>query len=398
MSPLVDPLAQKKLQPDQFGVAPTTGVPAPTPPPAGAITGLATQMQGPSPIPAPAPATTPAPAPASTQDFLANYGYMGEMPINPFEQQALDYITEMSGGAPLQTMTPAQIFLSSLVGGEFAPQGQAFREQVYRPVEERAFTNLERAQNMLGERFAHRGGFFGGRHAIAQGEMAAQTLNPLSQILTNLNLSGFQGDIASRMEGAAGLESMGRTQQAIGGDILGNIMGGGQLLTGREGLNRAEMQQAQQRAYQDWLRARSEEMMPFNLISTLLGTQPFENIISQPQQSPWGELLGGIGQGAAAAGTAAALSSKEFKKDISEIGEEEENRIFDQMKKAPLFNYRYKFEPEETVKHIGLITEESPEELTLFDKKAVGLYEYISMLHATIKVMNRKIEKLEEGD
>jgi len=280
MAPRDNPFLQ--TQTTKPPVAPTTGVPAPTPTP-------------PTPTPAPAPATTP--APASTQDFLANYGYMGEMPINPFEQRALDYITQMSEGAPLETMTPAQTFLTSLVGGEFAPTGQAFREAVYEPVEERAFTNLTRAQKMLGEKFAHRGGFFGGKHAIAQGEMGAQVLNPLSQLLANLNLTGFGQDIASRTGAATGLESMGRTQQAIGGDILSDIMGGGQLLTSREALNRAEMQAAQQRAYQDWLRARGEEMMPFNLISTLLGTQPFENIISQPQQSPWGQLLGGIGQG-----------------------------------------------------------------------------------------------------
>ena len=258
----------------------------------------------PKPIP---PSTTPTetvtdtatqqPGPSSTQEFLERFGYMGDMPINPYEKLALDYITKMSEGAPLETLTPAQNFLSSLVGGEFAPQGQAFREAVYQPVEERALTNLERASKGLGERFAHRGGFFGGKHAIAQGEMGERVLSSLSEVLANLNLGGFQGDIANRMGAATGLESMGRTQQAIGGDILSQIMGGGELLTGREGLNRAEEQQAMQRAYQDWIRARQENMMPFNLISTLLGAQPFENIVQQPQQSPWGELLGGIGQG-----------------------------------------------------------------------------------------------------
>lgn len=282
-------LLQKRLQPT--GVSSPISTPPP-PPSGGAITKLATQMQGPSPLSAP---TTAPPTPE--QDFLKRFGYMGDMPINPYEKQALDYITKMSGGAPLETMAPAQSFLSSLVGGEFAPQGQAFREAVYQPVEERALTNLEKAQKMLGEKFAHRGGFFGGKHAIAQGEMGAQVLNPLSELLANLNLAGFQGDIASRTGAATGLESMGRTQQAIGGDILSQIMGGGQLLTSREALNRAEEQAAQQRAYQDWLRAREENMLPFQMAMATMGVQPFENIIKPPVQSPWSSLLGGIGTG-----------------------------------------------------------------------------------------------------
>jgi len=48
------------------------------------------------------------------------------------------------------------------------------------------------------------------------------------------------------------------------------------------------------------------------------------------------------------------------------------------------------------VPHLGLITESSPGEVTLFNRNMIGLYEYISALHATIKDMGRRIIKLEE--
>jgi len=93
---------------------------------------------------------------------------------------------------------------------------------------------------------------------------------------------------------------------------------------------------------------------------------------------------------------AGVFSSKEFKKDITEISEKEENDIFKKMKDSPLFHYRYKFEDDEVTPHIGLITEESPNEVTLFNNKMVGLYEYIAALHATVKVLSKKIEKMEK--
>jgi hypothetical protein len=126
--------------------------------------------------------------------------------------------------------------------------------------------------------------------------------NDLATTLANLNLGGYQENMANMMGAAQGLTGMAPTQQNIVSDILNNIMGGGEMVTGREMTNRAEVQNAQQRAYDDWLRARGESMQPFNWALSLLGLQPMENFASQ-SQNPWGGFLGGIGQGAGALGT-----------------------------------------------------------------------------------------------
>jgi len=76
-------------------------------------------------------------------------------------------------------------------------------------------------------------------------------------------------------------------------------------VTQREALNRADLQAAQQRAYEDWTRANQEKMIPYNMAMSLLGMNQFENI-ANPQQftpaSPWysvlGSLLGGAGSAA----------------------------------------------------------------------------------------------------
>ncbi|MEE9510429.1 MAG: hypothetical protein V3V81_08045 [Candidatus Bathyarchaeia archaeon] len=153
------------------------------------------------------------------------------------------------------------------------------------------------------------------------------------------------------------------------------------------------MQQQQMAAmaplYQEFLR-QTPEASPWLQMAMGATQMPFTQGPQQYQQSGMSNMLG------IASILPFLLSSAQFKKDISEVTNEDEEKIFEQMKDTPIFKYRYKFEDDETTPHLGLITEESPDELTLFDNKAVGLYEYVSTLHAMIKVLSRKIEKLED--
>ena len=52
----------------------------------------------------------------------------------------------------------------------------------------------------------------------------------------------------------------------------------------------------------------------------------------------------------------------------------------------------------EVLKHMGLITQHSPDEVTMFDNTMVGLYEYVGGLHATIKELNRRLKSLEDNN
>jgi len=228
-----------------------------------------------------------------TPDMLSKFGYQGRMGVNPMEQMGLGLTAGMAGQqTPMQTTLPAQQALTSIAGGEFAPQGQKFRGDVYEATKAGAMENLADLQKQMGESFAHRGGYFGGRHALAQSKLAEQTANPLNQLLGQLNLQGFEGDIANRLTAAGGLTGLAGTQRGIESSLLGDVMGGGQMLTERELQNRQLYQGASDRAYQDWTRARQERMMPANLISSLLGAQTQMPAFQQPSQS--GGLLGNL--------------------------------------------------------------------------------------------------------
>lgn len=118
--------------------------------------------------------------------------------------------------------------------------------EVYETTKTGAMKNLEEMQKDMAERFAHRGGYFGGEHAIGQAEMATKTGTALDQLLAKTSLG------------------------------------------------------ASERAYQDWLRARQETMMPFNMISPLLGQQTTQPLITQ-QPSSWGAIASAIGPALGAA-------------------------------------------------------------------------------------------------
>jgi len=207
--------------------------------------------------------------------------------------------------------------------------------KVYETTKEGAMTNLEEQQMLLAKKFAHHGGYFGGEHAVSQSKLAAETGQFLDKLLAEVSLGATEAE------------------------------------------------------YKEWVRARGEFMSLVNILPVLLGTESFQNLIGQEDMSWLNSIFQAIGL--------AIGSSKEFKKDISEISEEDEQAIFEKLTSTPLFKYRYKFETDEATPHLGVITEHSPSELTLFDNKMVGLAEYISSLHAAMKVMSKKIKRLENG-
>jgi hypothetical protein len=236
--------------------------------------------------------------PGEATSMLDIFGYTGPIPINPYEQSALDYIGQMYlDQQPLQTLAPAESFYNFALAGGLSPTGAMFRNAVYNAIANQAFRDLRRAQKMLASRFSNLGGYFGGRHALAQALLADEVLSNLQKTLADINLAGWNQNVASMFQGAGGLTGLATTKQGLQNQILQNLLTGGSLLTQREALNRAEYQNALQRAYEDWLRARQEEMVPFQMALALMGMNPIENIAQPPQPSAWSYLLGGLGSG-----------------------------------------------------------------------------------------------------
>jgi hypothetical protein len=331
------------------------------------------------------------------ENMLETFGYTGDIPVNEYENLYLNAIKQLYTQNPtgLQTIEPANQFYQDVLGGAVGATGQPFRSAVYNATKAGALQNYDTMRRQLAEKFSERGGYFGGGHSIAQARLANETSNSLNQILSGLNLEGFNQDVAARQAAAGGLAGLGTTQQGISSQILQDILGGGNLLTQRDILNRAEKQQAGGLAYQDWLRAKQESMAPFGNAANLLGYQAFQPI-AQQGQNQWGSVLAALlGAGGQLGAAKIAASSKKWKKDIVNLSKEEEQKIFENLQKVPLFKYRYTHEPDTVPLHVGLIAEEAPEEIKLFDGNMIGLYEYISCLNAAFKVLTEKVRALE---
>jgi len=86
-------------------------------------------------------------------------------------------------------------------------------------------------------------------------------------------------------------------------------------------------------------------------------------------------------------------SSLELKTAIADL---EPNDAYDKIKSLKVHRYKYKGK-EEDVEHLGLISEEAPNELLSDDGKAVDLYAYISLVTAAVQEIQERLEKLEEA-
>ena len=128
--------------------------------------------------------------------------------------------------------------LDDILGPE-SPWLNPFME-VYETTKEGAMTNLEEQQMLLAKKFAHRGGYFGGEHAVAQSKLAAETGQFLDKLLAEVSLGATEAE------------------------------------------------------YKEWVRARGEFMSLVNILPVLLGTESFQNIIGQEGMDWLSDIIGAI--------------------------------------------------------------------------------------------------------
>ena len=161
------------------------------------------------------------------------------------------------------------------------------------------------------------------------------------------------------------------------------------------GLQEQQLQQQNlDRMYQEWMRTQPANDPWMQWAMSAAGLPIPQATPTQYQPSTISELMSLAGM----LGSAAIMKSSEsFKKDIDTVTDSDEKAIADKLLKTDLFKYRYKFE-NGIAKHMGLITQHSPDEVTMFDNNMVGLYEYVGGLHATIKELNRRLKSLEDNN
>lgn len=95
-----------------------------------------------------------------------------------------------------------------------------------------------------------------------------------------------------------------------------------------------------------------------------------------------------------AVGGFSTYSSRDKKKDISHLSPEEEDAVLASLLKMQMTYYRYKDKRFDKKLHLGVIAEESPDQILTADKKAVEMMDYASYALAAIKAQQRQIDEL----
>ena len=91
-------------------------------------------------------------------------------------------------------------------------------------------------------------------------------------------------------------------------------------------------------------------------------------------------------------GAAIVASSEEFKEDIQNFDSE---TGLEMIRKLPIRTFKYKEGIEDSDYHIGMITEESPIEITTNNRRAIKLYDSIGLTIAGVKALDDRLRKLE---
>ncbi len=92
------------------------------------------------------------------------------------------------------------------------------------------------------------------------------------------------------------------------------------------------------------------------------------------------------------------VSRREYKKDITYLGDDDRVALADEALHTRLAEYRYKTESQETPRHLGFIIDDMPNASPAVqaDKTHVDLYGYTSMLLATVQEQQRQIDDLKK--
>lgn len=229
---------------------------------------------------------------------LEKFGYTGDLGLNDYEQQYLNEITRLMGDrSALNALAPAQGYYADVLSGKYGAEGDDYLQGVLDPMKASAMQSYDELSKALATRYSGIGGFFGGRHGIAQGRLAADTANNMALNEANLRYQRYVDNLNAMGGAAAGLTGVSGQIAGLEDLLLGQIRGGGDLITGREKYNQEQYQGAADRSYNDWVRARAEQLLPYQLALALTGQPSVDNVVSQSNWlSDIGGILAGIGE------------------------------------------------------------------------------------------------------
>lgn len=235
------------------------------------------------PAPPPAPTTLPPAAnPASQGASLSSWGYNGPLGMNDYEQQYLNEIARVTGDqSALQALDPAKDYYNKMLSGAYGAEGDSYLQGVLDPMRASAMQNYDELSKALASRYSQVGGYYGGRAGIAQGRLASDTANNMAQQEANLRYQRYADNLGQMGGAASGLMGLSGQMAGLQNNYLGQLAGGGDLLTGRQQYNDQQYQDAIMKSYADWTRARQEQLLPLQMSLGLLNTNAQDNIVTQ---------------------------------------------------------------------------------------------------------------------
>ena len=87
-------------------------------------------------------------------------------------------------------------------------------------------------------------------------------------------------------------------------------------------------------------------------------------------------------------------SSRQLKRDIKPLTNEECSLILDKLGETEICRYRFLSDGNEGEVHLGMIAEDVPDEISSTDGKSINLTDTVDMLLAAVKAQSREIEEL----
>jgi hypothetical protein len=226
--------------------------------------------------------------PVSDADFLARFGYTGNIPLNQSEQNLIGFANDIyNNQLPLATLSPAISYYQNTLNTPYS--ASPYQNAVYEATKAGALQNLTESQDQLARRFSNMGAG-GANQLINQGGILTQKyLNDINQLLASLNLQGYNQYQTQQQGAAQGLASAAPTQMNLMSQVLSSLGTAGNVQTQNALTNQQLYQAAMDRAYQDYLNAQNQSMFPYQAMLSLLGDQTVQPYY---QQGILGELLG----------------------------------------------------------------------------------------------------------
>ena len=238
---------------------------------------------------------SPPPPPTYAQGpGLEAFGYRGDIGFNPMENAAFGYMQQLfQNPSWANAMGQAQNFWLGAMNGAYGPQSQAYQQAVLDPTYAMAQKAYTEASKNLANNFAQYGNYFSGKQGVAQGRLASDFANQMAQTAANANLQAWNQDLAMRQMAGQMLPQTAMNQNSMEMNMLNQMLNTGNYMTQRQMYNNATYADFVNRAYQDWLRARNEMMLPYQAMIGGLNTRAFEPLVQQ--DNSWAQAFSSIG-------------------------------------------------------------------------------------------------------